>query len=76
MTTKQGLQFAVDKIENLFDVLEILNFPTNAIAEAFGESRALEDLADVRDVLRFMLTEIEYTSEKDRIEKLVTGDRQ
>ena len=71
MTTKQGLQFAVDKIENLFDVLEILNFPTNAIAEAFGESRALEDLVDARDVLKFMITEIEYTENKDRIEKLI-----
>jgi hypothetical protein len=76
MTTKQGLQFAVDKIENLFDVLEILNFPTNAIEEAFGESKALEDLVDARDVLKFMITEIEYTEEKDRIEKLVTGGRQ
>lgn len=75
MTTKQGLQFAVDKIENLFDVLEVLNFPTNAIEEAFGESRALEDLVDARDVLKFMIAEIEYTSEKDRIEKLIIGDK-
>jgi hypothetical protein len=76
MTTKQGLQFAVDRIENLCEVLETLNFPTNAIAEAFGESKALEDLANALDVLKFMITEVEYTEKRDRIEKLVTGGRQ
>ena len=76
MTTKQGLQFAVDNLENFFEVAETLNFATKAIEEAFEGTEVLVDLANTLEVLRFMLTEIEYTSEKDRIEKLVTGNRQ
>lgn len=75
MTTEQGLQFAVDKLENFFETAETLNFATKAIEEAFEGTRALVDLADALDVLRFMLTEIEYTENKDRIEKLIIGGK-
>lgn len=76
MKTKTELQFAVDKLENFFEVAETLNFPTKAIEEAFEGTRALEDLADALDVLRFMIAEIEYTENKDRIERLIAERRQ
>ena len=74
MATKQRLQFVVDKLENFFETTETLNFPTNVIEEVFEGTKVLVGLGDALDVLRFMLTEIEYTENKDRIEKLITGD--
>ncbi len=69
--TEQKLQFVINSIENFFYEVEELNFPTNVIADAFGESNAFDNLATALQVLKFTLTEFKYFKEKDEIEHII-----
>ena len=71
--TEQKLQFVIDSIKDFFYKVEVLNFPTNVIADAFGESKAFDNLATALQVLEFTLTEFKYFEEKDEIEHIINS---
>lgn len=73
LATEQKLQFVINSIKDFFYEVEGLNFPTNVIEDAFGESKAFDNLATALQVLEFTLTEFKYFEEKDEIEHIINS---